>query len=150
MGGRTGPRRDRHMVNLLDKGFIKLDRWAKAMPPVPKGNPLTKLSSLGNKIVNPEASSHGPNWGIQVGAYSKSKAAQLMITLVHSHLNLDRKNIFNRVEKVERLHGVIFRARLIGMQELQARRACATLAAKHLPCVPVPADIELAQIPVTY
>ena len=143
-GGKTGPRRDRHMVNLFDRSFRKLDRWAKISPPVPKPSPLkTYLVQH-----DPTENTFGKNgdWGIQVGAYSKAKVARLMIKLVHSHLKLNRKEISSKVEKVKRAHGTIFRARVLGMGERQARIACASLMTKHLPCVPVPAITKISQI----
>tara|TARA_Y100000588_G_scaffold386081_1_gene480824 strand:+ start:1913 stop:3145 length:1233 start_codon:yes stop_codon:yes gene_type:complete len=146
-GGRTGPRRDRHMVNLLDKSFWKLDRLAKLSPPKPRINPLGKSIYLSRSDFSERSRSIGANWGIQVGAYSSDKPARLMIQLVRKHLKIDSKLIYNRVEKVERTHGVIFRARLLGMGERQARKACASLVVKHLPCVPVPMNIELARAP---
>ena len=41
-----------------------------------------------------------------------------------------------------------FRARVIGLEEIAARDACTILINKHLPCVPVPADVEMAEVPL--
>ena len=69
-----------------------------------------------------------------------------MIQLVHDHLNLDRTGTSSKIEKVERSHGIIFRARVLGMEERQACSACASLMTKHLPCVPIPAITKIGLI----
>ena len=49
----------------------------------------------------------------------------------------------NRVEILERRSGAIFRARLFGLTEDEAREACLSLKRRHLPCVPVPGSMDL-------
>ena len=143
-GGKTGPRRDRHMVNLFDRSFRKMDRLAKVLPPVPKPSPLSSDKSQLYQLA--KARGGNTDWGIQVGAYSKAKVAKLMIQLVQDHLNLDHTGISSKIEKVKRSHGIIFRARVLGMEERQARSACASLMTKHLPCVPIPAITKMGLI----
>ena len=99
--------------------------------------PVFKACSLSKK----------ENWGIQVGAYSSSKPAHLIIKLAKQHLGLSKDQALSKVERIKRPHGIIFRARVIGLEQSAARDACTILINKHLPCVPVPADIELAQAP---
>ena len=144
-GGKTGTRRDRHMVRLLDKSFLKATRMAKSTPPKPRLNPNFLIASTFKE--NNRKSDDKENWGIQIGAYSSAKPAHLIIKLAKKYLGLNGGRVLSKVERISRPHGVIFRARVIGMEEVAARGACNLLINKHLPCVPVPADIELAQAP---
>ena len=144
-GGKTGSRRDRHMVRILDKSFVKVSRLAKFVPPKPKANPRFNTAFIMNK--KGKKFSQKENWGIQVGAYSSSKPAHLIIKLAKQHLGLSKDQALSKVERIKRPHGIIFRARVIGLEQSAARDACTILINKHLPCVPVPADIELAQAP---
>ena len=61
---------------------------------------------------------------------------------------MTKKHALSKVERVKRPHGTIFRARVIGLEESVARDACTILINKHLPCVPVPADVEMAEVPL--
>jgi D-alanyl-D-alanine carboxypeptidase len=188
-GGKTGARRDRHMIRLLDRGFKNRLRIAKLpKPPLPLPRPnrallvathsgeagdqvepsiaaliaATASSAQGakdafpsvippkfftpadNEPVQPASLKH---WGIQVGAYSNDGPAHAVIETVRSHLGPAIGHGRERVERVRRRHGTIYRARIMGLREVEARDACAILLSKHLPCVPVPADVEVAAVP---
>lgn len=186
-GGKTGARRDRHMIRLLDRGFSKLTRIAKLPPPpLPRPRPnrqatdAIQLTAAAGRtpgesavetpaavieqasatptsdrrppifLTNLEDKSVGQgavrNWGIQVGAYSNSGPAQAVILTARVHLGPAIDHGRERVERVRRRHGIIYRARIMGLREVEARDACAILLTKHLPCVPVPADAEVAEI----
>lgn len=86
------------------------------------------------------------NWGIQVGAYSKARPAELNIKAAIKHLPKLLRDTRQYVEKLKRPHGTVFRARLVGMTEAHAHKACSRLNARHMACVPVPAPagVELA------
>ncbi|MDC0158638.1 D-alanyl-D-alanine carboxypeptidase [Rhodospirillaceae bacterium] len=145
-GGKSGKRRDRHMVRLLDKSFVTAIRLAKFKPPKPMINPKYKIAAIVRKSLN--RSDKKENWGIQVGAYSSAKPAHSVIKLAKTYLTLTKKHALSKVERVKRPHGTIFRARVIGLEESVARDACTILINKHLPCVPVPADVEMAEVPL--
>jgi len=182
-GGKTGARRDRHMIRLLDRGFSKLTRIAKLpVPPLPRPRPNGQATAAiqltatvdtaprepaveGIEQASATAGSDGPspmsvgnlddksvaqgavrNWGIQVGAYSNSRPAEAVILTARIHLGPAIDHGRERVERVRRRHGVIYRARIMGLREVEARGACAILLTKHLPCVPVPSDVEVAEI----
>ena len=198
-GGKTGARRDRHMIRLLDRGFKKLTLIAKRpKPPLPLPRPDRRLLMLasapdapgGSKLTKTEHASQTPkakptkpkaaktdevpisaptvippeffarvngqpieppvlkHWGIQVGAYSNDGPARAVIETVRSHLGPALRHGRERVERVHRRHGTIYRARIMGLREVEARDACAILLTRHLPCVPVPADVEVAEIPL--
>jgi D-alanyl-D-alanine carboxypeptidase len=184
-GGKTGARRDRHMIRLLDRGFSKLTRMAKLpTPPLPRPRPdgqgtyaiqltvataprVSALESLGARIEQASATAGSDglprmfggnledksvaqgvarNWGIQVGAYSNNRPAEAVILTARIHLGPTIDHGRDRVERVRRRHGVIYRARIMGLREVEARGACVILLTKHLPCVPVPSDVEVAEI----
>ena len=88
-------------------------------------------------------------WGIQVGAYATEIRAQRSIALARGHLNDLLTGADAAVEPLDRRTGTIFRARLFGLSEQEARSACLSLKRRQLPCVPVPGrdDIELAAGP---
>lgn len=194
-GGKTGARRDRHMIKLLDRGFAKMTRIARLpTPPLPMPRPVPKLlvaaaseeeaersptvkpigatglssrrhgstgdgttvgvpniippeffKRVDNEPIEPPALKH---WGIQVGAYSNDGPARAVIATARGHLGPALNHGRERVERVHRRHGTIYRARIIGLREVEARDACAILVTKHLPCVPVPADVEVASAPL--
>ena len=191
-GGRTGARRDRHMMRLLDRGFAKMTQIAKSpRPPLPLPKPNQDLlvapvaiaavkttgpvkpsgaasdlppsatqagTAIGApSIIPPEFFTRAnsepieppvlKNWGIQVGAYSNHGPARAVIATVRTHLGPAINHGREKVEKVRRRHGTIFRARIMGLREVEARDACAILLTRHLPCVPVPADVEVAAAP---
>ena len=193
-GGKTGARRDRHMIRLLDRGFVKMTKLAGLpKPPLPMPRPDRRLvaaiaadaradpdlvasalkadvatdprssrevgpttgipdivppdffTRADNQPIEPAALKH---WGIQVGAYSNDGPAHAVIVTARGHLGPAIDHGRARVERVRRGHGVIYRARIVGLREVEARDACAILVARHLPCVPVPADVEVASAPV--
>lgn len=195
-GGKTGARRDRHMIRLLDRGFAKMTRIAKTpKPPLPLPRPTANMVLLagaapddvkgmnksasgtngagagaGGAIGETAAVSTGPmaiptefferaeiaavappiprHWGIQVGAYSNDEPAKAIIETARDHLGPALRHGRERVERVHRRHGTIYRARIMGLREVEARDACAILVTKHLPCVPVPGDVDVASVPL--
>ncbi|GHD50498.1 peptidase M15 [Thalassobaculum fulvum] len=172
-GGKTGSRRDRHMKRLLDSGFKKAADIRVAeivVPPLPSPRPdrevrvadadtSARVSAEAASLLPPlpvpapefESGSRdeGVEWGIQVGAYATELRAQRSIALARGHLVELLTGADALVEPLDRRTGTIYRARLLGLSEQEARSACLSLKRRQLPCVPVPAraDIELAAGP---
>ena len=171
-GGRTGSRRDNHMISLMNTGFKKAStlRVAELLPPVPTLRPAVRLASAQaptttqvpkldggrTKVVTasvlptispPQLESGSADdhsdWGVQVGAYSTEMRAKRSIAAAKGHLPNMLGEAENRVEILERRSGAIFRARLFGLTEDEAREACLSLKRRHLPCVPVPGSMDL-------
>lgn len=172
-GGKSGSRRDRHMKRLLDSGFEKAADLLVAqieLPPLPEPRPErsaqpalaesgtvvdTKLTSptriaavlppLPEPAPQFESGSRdeGVTWGIQVGAYASEIRAQRSIALARGHLNDLLNGTDAAVEPLDRRTGKIYRARLFGLSEQEARSACLSLKRQQLPCVPVPGRTEL-------
>lgn len=167
-GGKSGPLRDRHMRSLLDSGFEKaLDiRVAEVvLPPLPQARPAradrqlaaadTSVTATATvvpplPVAAPEfevgSRDEGDEWGIQVGAYATQLRAQRSIALARGHLSDLLTGAEALVEALDRRTGMIYRARLVGLSEQEARSACLSLKQRQLPCVPVPGrpETELA------
>jgi D-alanyl-D-alanine carboxypeptidase len=185
-GGRTGSRRDNHMIKLLNTGFSKASKLkvASLLPPVPELRPATILAkaqngNLGGNQPLPDRGQPGAiqpensqvvmasilptadapaeeleagsvddhsDWGVQVGAYSTELRAKRSVTAAKGHLPRLLGESETRVEILERRSGMIFRARLFGLTEDEARDACLHLKRRNLPCVPVPGSMDLRNL----
>lgn len=179
-GGRTGSRRDNHMIKLLNTGFSKASKLqvASLLPPVPQLRPATILakaqretqpdrgqpgrtqpdntqvvmaSILPSADVSAEELESGSaddhsDWGVQVGAYSTELRAKRSVSAAKGHLPRLLGESETRVEILERRTGMIFRARLFGLTEDEARDACLHLKRRNLPCVPVPGSMDLRNL----
>ena len=160
-GGRTGRSRDRQMVRLLDKGFKRLPVvMAAAKPPLPQPRPGAAVAAIAGPataqtgsatptMARVVASVDRPSaelglWGIQVGAYSSATPATEIIQNARKKLPDLLGHTTISVEGVDRPHGRVFRARLVGLDERGAREACSQLRRQGLPCMPVPAPLKLA------
>ncbi|WP_420405911.1 serine hydrolase [Nisaea sp.] len=164
-GGRTAKSRDKHMVSLLNRGFKKAVRIARnrAPAPIPVARPVpgreapvtVQLAAVRSDISDDVLQGSGGadiserDWGIQVGAYSSRAPAEQMIRTARSHLKKVLSGSTDSVEQITRDHGTVFRSRIIGFSEADARNACALLVRKHVPCVPVPGETgeEVATMP---
>ena len=174
-GGRTAKSRDRHMISLLNRGFKKAELIARnrSPAPIPVARPAfddkgtiqlaaaqtvisdTAALQTGTDTLQTEASlqptpsGSDRDWGIQVGAYSSKGPAEAMIGTARTYLKAALKGSIDSVERVTRDHGTVYRSRITGLSEAGARNACALLARKHVPCVPVPGSegLEVATIP---
>lgn len=165
-GGKKGVSRDRHMRKILNRGFKRAAeiRIATAIPPlpVPRPNPEAPVASTPVLIATANAATLPPplptpapeleagsldggadDWGIQVGAYSTEVRAKHSIAAARGHLGAVLAHANAQVETLDRRDGPIYRARLVGLVETEARAACLALKRRHLPCVPVPANAIL-------
>ena len=72
-----------------------------------------------------------------------------MIETAREHLQIVLKDATESIQRVTRNHGTVYRSRITGLSEAGARNACALLARKHMPCVPVPGKegLEVATVP---
>ena len=155
-GGRSGRSRDRQMVRLLDRGFKRLPVvMAGIKPPLPLPRPGPVIAATTSPVGRQETIARVTSsvaadpdvlglWGIQVGAYSSAGPAAAIIKNARNKLPDLLGHTTMQVEGVERPHGRIFRARLVGLNERGAREACSQLRSQGLPCMPVPAPMKLA------
>lgn len=156
MGGRTARSRNAQMARLLDTAFLGRLALYAALTPKPI-HPVAQIGldaartpkatigrddtvaaaheSLATAAPSPPAE---PRWGIQVGAFSRLAAAHsaaARAVRLAPGLLADAKPV---VVPAEEEGTTIYRARLVGLSERLARKACAKLAAQDLRCVPVP------------
>lgn len=89
-------------------------------------------------VVKPANSKAGKNWGIQVGAYNDRASGQRATALVADSMPDILKKADPRVLAVSTSSGTIYRARLIGLDEREARTACTRLSGKGKPCLTLP------------
>ena len=132
-GGRSANSRDAQMVKLLDRGFSKAVRDLKKLKPVApssaKRRPRPKERPTAVK--EPAASDR---WGIQVGAFRSAGAAKTMARAAATRLRIIVPGAITPM----RSHGVdLYRARVMGMTETNARESCQRLKQMKFPCVPV-------------
>ncbi|WP_119462302.1 D-alanyl-D-alanine carboxypeptidase [Rhodospirillaceae bacterium SYSU D60014] len=159
VGGRTARSRDDHMIALLDRSFAKADSIpiyvAGAAPenfvvPGRKPEPPTSILSAAVAALAPAAvaaETDGPMagpWGIQVGAFSQFEPAHRVATKAAESAEMllrdARVVVHERAKNSRRL----YRARIIGLSEKDARAACRLLESKKMPCLVVRLDLSTA------
>ena len=81
-------------------------------------------------------------WLVQVGAFSGPSQATAASKAAIRAANLDQGQI--SVSPLPRGHATLYRARVVGLAESQAREACRTLAHEHMACVVLGPGASLA------
>lgn len=78
-------------------------------------------------------------WAVQIGAYSDyARARQVALMIADDIPDLALAGL--SIEPLVRDGTALYRARIIGLSEVAARRTCERLARDNLPCVPVAPD----------
>lgn len=165
MGGHTAAARDQHMVQLLDRSFNqRSSRTAlvasnskdtrvvsaaalkvSAPAPAPKPNPVQQKTpelALAPVVDQPVVSVQpaqsqkvamaNDGWAVQIGSYHEPDRA-------HAHAQAAARWIPGEVAvtEVEISNRKLYRARLVGLQESQARSACQSLVRQGVGCLVV-------------
>ncbi|MEK6736000.1 MAG: D-alanyl-D-alanine carboxypeptidase family protein [Pseudomonadota bacterium] len=145
MGGQTAVTRDQQMAQLLDRSFSRSGKTQRAEASMlePESDSLLEKSpdpiviqQIAQPVVyvEPEriASMNNNNWEVQIGSYlahDRAQAqAQAVTRWVTGEVVITETEISNRR---------LYRARLIGLQESQARAACQNLARQGIDCLVV-------------
>ncbi len=167
MGGKTAASRDRHIASLLDRTFprasaIKSASYAAVIPgigtspvPVPKLKPGAKFKprfkpshsledtrgqTVGQRVVQLNAdelqmvaaANNNYDWAVQIGTYLEHDRAQAQAEAanrwVAGMMVVTEVDVSNRK---------LYRARLEGLQEIEARTACKRLALQGMECLVV-------------
>ncbi|WP_116474456.1 serine hydrolase [Zobellella maritima] len=161
MGGQTAHSRDQHMAQLLDRGFVRasaqqrvaqrVTKEVSAQPqispqapeapkyeikPAPLISKSTDTVVLQREVLPvPTEKSEAPlgsGWAVQVGSYrgqDQARAQAVAATRwVQGQVAVSEVEISNRK---------LFRARLVGLQEKQARNACRSLSRRGMDCLVV-------------
>lgn len=162
-GGKTANRRDRHMQNLLNRS------WAQARvkstiaavpvskPAIPGQKAITTAHIDRPKISTPKIDTPIPptlvrigqaNWGIQIGAFAGYTDAHIAAGNVAQRLTNVPDTASLKIQPVSQKADTLFRARLMGMDEVSARDSCQQLLSNGQVCVLVtPQGHELASLP---
>jgi D-alanyl-D-alanine carboxypeptidase len=167
MGGNTAVARDQHMAQLLERSFnqgaaqlasntadsravsatplSERKEKARAQAPLPQSAPaaekktepvvqqLTAKSSASPQS-QPQKAAMLPNdgWAVQIGSYQESNRAraqaQVAARLIPGEVVITEVEVSNRK---------LYRARLVGLQENQARTACQSLVRQGMGCLVV-------------
>jgi len=167
LGGATGRSRDRHMADLIERGFAvqkKIDhnrarkfalnaderettRTANETPKSETIRAYTLRAShnttgtvrvvQGADGFNIAGQNSSHNWAVQLGAFSSAGAAQLANQTVRADANLAVMDAKQIIIPVQKTGGVLYRARLVGLSFEQAGQVCKTLVARGQPCLVV-------------
>ena len=175
-GGKTAGRRNRHMIKILNAGFDAASRSAsRRVPPLPLarrgGAPVLvaraspapvprTMPARAAGIVLPQlrpgsdtriaAVPAGPQgrWSIQVGAYSSAPSAHAVIGVARLVFGERAERHRFRVERVQGRSGPVFRARVLGFSEGEARTICGVLRTRGLPCATIAEGVvSVAAVP---
>ena len=175
LGGKSARSRDRHMAKLLDRGFADRRLIARSplydpppskpasidlVPPPPRkpgeADPpaapaveTLRAAAPPQKPEIPGAEGGGTPgfWGVQVGAFYNAGPAKLAADRAADRVPdlLSRSHVV--LPTIQGRRGQIYRARLMGLTETAARRACDRLEAARIDCLVVQdPDLKLALI----
>jgi D-alanyl-D-alanine carboxypeptidase len=155
-GGNTAAWRDNQMAQILDKGFVRLrggadirsaqiededreelDRLigaAKAGPVTAQAKSVAKAKLAAARSRHAQGDAEPVSWSIQVGAFKDYKPAHQAATSAAKKLGglVARANV--GIDKDTLGKDKLFRARLTGFTEDQARAACKRLAKAKKDC----------------
>lgn len=144
MGGASSAERDEHMADLLDQGFGSTGvRVAQAGPPVafvPRARaetarPEPPRQAAARPLTPPPRQAAPPaTWAVQVGAFSDRAGAQSAATKARRALGAGTVT----VEQARVGNRTVWRARLTGLAEAEARRLCAQRAKGRQECAVIP------------
>ena len=127
-GGRSPAARNRLMIKLLDKGFRRVGaaRAPDTRHAAPRAGPAG-----------------GVRWGIQVGVYKTYGPALKIARKARGFLEGGRVKV---VRLYKRNRKVFYRGRILGLDKVQAYRACRALRRMNINCMELrmKADIETA------
>lgn len=157
-GGQTAGWRDNHMADLLDEGFAgrnaapmlvaaNQSKPAKRTKTAKPAAETSMVAAMADSIVStanaapvaakaPRAAIGG--WSIQVGAYNDRESGQRAVSQATQRASALLDSATPKLMEVPTEKGTLYRARLVGLDEKTARRACAQLAKSGQKCLTLP------------
>ncbi len=139
MGSQSPAARNAQMAQLLNAGFKNETTRLAALSGQTKPTPI-KLTSKATAKTAAKPAGPDRSFGIQVGAFSRFAPAHLAAT--RAVRNAPRLLAHTKVT-VDTVAGdatIVYRARVMGLNEDRARKVCAVLAAKKMDCLTVGSD----------
>ena len=160
LGGKTAGQRNVRMTALLDRGFQQLliagnataPAVASATPPFPLPKPdspqidvaLAQSPTLtlaetgqGDATDEPDELTDAESWGVQVGAFTRREPAERAAATAIATIPEMLAGAQPQVVEVITQTATIYRARLTGLEEANAREACRQLKALQAACLAV-------------
>ncbi len=153
-GGKTAVRRDRQMQRLFNRSWARA-RAASTVsarpipkPAIPGTEIVTSASAQIDAPIPPTVVRRTPaDWGIQIGAFGGYTDAHIAAGNVAQQLPDLPATASLKIEPVSQTSNTLFRARLMGMDEVSARASCRQLVSNGQVCVLVtPQGHELASL----
>ena len=154
-GGTSAANRDRHVADLLDRGFALLNNQpestvatariynyeesfkkpvmvarAKTRRPRPSQTAIGDVNEPASTLASAVPPSASGMWGIQVGAFSKRATAESQARAAELKLKPDYANAVAIVQSGKSNGKTIFRARIVGLPKADLIRACSIAAPK--------------------
>ncbi|MBT7527503.1 MAG: SPOR domain-containing protein, partial [Rhodospirillales bacterium] len=119
------PRRPSETPIVIDQG---------SAPAPKKASPTTR-----------DALDNGP-WAIQVGAFSRFAPAHLAASRALRRLPRMLHGTLMNIRPTREKSGVVYRARLIGLDRDRAHKICELLKTKNMSCVPITPQGKIASM----
>ncbi len=156
-GGKSGNKRDTHAITLFRRVFNMLDEMDKSdrnrfiaeksgkLPVSLAGLTAAQIANRKAAIEREEAEKKVPrHWSVQVGAFDRftpahlaaSRASRIAPTLKRSRISV--KSSSARGKR-------IYRARLVGLIEANAREACKVLKRRNITCLVIREENSVSQ-----
>jgi len=149
-GGTSAVSRDDRMIQLLDAGFEKINNGTYSNDPVmasQDAKPSFNLIGSANaaEIASPAKAAKAKKakgktaqavngaWAVQLGAFKKQDAAQATVAKAQAKVPAGEPS----VEALQADSGKLYRARLTGLTEADARSACSSLKRQNQTCTVV-------------
>jgi D-alanyl-D-alanine carboxypeptidase len=158
MGGKTAQSRDQHMASLLDRSISRATRIAKiSAEQAPAAAKLVVSTETVRQTVRQEPQTRAPavlqrtsqslpieqslitdelGWAVQIGSFRVPEQARDRASDAARRLN-DVALAQIAVSEVEISNRKLFRARLVGLEEAQAKNACQRLSRQGMDCLVV-------------
>ena len=158
-GGKSGSRRDVHLMGLFNKTFPKAKppkiimvhapklRPSKVNLPKPILKPILENKLALNELplsrpatVNSDISLSESDWGVQIGTYSKKVTAHLMALQARRVASERLKMLPAELTPIHVDGSYAWRVRFNELDENSARSICSKLLSKDISCIPVPRE----------
>ncbi|MCW9045499.1 MAG: D-alanyl-D-alanine carboxypeptidase [Alphaproteobacteria bacterium] len=149
-GGKTSKRRDKHMAQLLNKGFTKLTGKTQYAKMDNKAKSKRKSQQTATRVIPGQAiarTSPRHSWAVQVGAYHKPHLAANLAEDALEKVSKIAKNGKVRVVPLRQRRGkTVYRARIVNVTKKEAFRSCRVLKRNRMDCMETRAQgpIEVA------
>ncbi|MCI0654687.1 MAG: D-alanyl-D-alanine carboxypeptidase [Methylococcaceae bacterium] len=152
MGGRSSKARNQQMMSLLDLAFAKLERDEPRYARISSANrPLIvstdakpgvmetpdQLDAMFVPRSQPGEERARQIWGIQVGAFSQFRLAESAVARARAIAPILLESSRTMISPFRLPNGFIYRARLVGIAERDARKVCAVLKSNGISCITV-------------